>query len=374
MRSSILLACAVSSLLLFSACTPARSRSLVDDLRLIAAAVEAPEVAPGDTVAITFEVADAGQTSPRPLETLFVACSLLPGYSECLEAGDLARDPENVTEEGTLTEAGYQAYFDRFVQRGQAQAGRLELTLNTAFSAAFLLGGGPPGAEPPADAPTSTSLTEVTGGVSMLVCAAGACDDFLAEVDAYRAGDPSLYTGAELLSLLTTGDILLDLPFEDVARATKSYLFSLRDPADRNHNPEPQALQITEQTTENAPGAGGGRPGFEAVGKKYTLELTLPAEALELTTEVLEDGSEEVRPERLTVHWFSTAGDISPQRQPLEDLSQPIQSTLTATADEMATGFTLYASVTDDRYGSGWRTYVVKQEGETVVVTQDPAE
>ena len=361
----LLLACG-----LMPACSPDRVRSLVDDLRFVAASVEPPEIAPGDEISVSWEIADPGQN--RDLQYFFLPCTTYYGFSGCLEAYDLLRNPSYVNDDGTLNEEGYRAYFQTYARRGQTRPGRLDFTLTTAFAPMLLLGGMvPPGSEP---LPT---VDEVEGQVSLLVCPGGPCDALLDELDAYLADEPIDRTGAELLADVSTGAYLADLPFEDNAWAVKSYLFSLRDPSERNHNPEPISVAL-EKAPDNTPAPGMGGPGAGGPpsqtgveGERYQLTLSLSADSLELLPpDAVEETSPTPEPsdtptptpapayETLTVHWFSTVGSISPQRQDVTDLETPIQTTLTLTADELSrlssSEQTLYVSVTDPRRGCDW--------------------
>lgn len=356
--------------LLLPACTQDRVRSLVDDLRFVAASVEPPEVAPGDPITVSWELADPGQD--RDLQYFFLPCTTYYGFSGCLETYDLLRNPSYVNDDGTLNEEGYRAYFQTYAQRGITRPGRLDFTLSTAFAPMLLLGGMvPPGSEP---LPT---VEEVEGQVSLLVCPEGPCDAVFDELDAYLADEPIDRTGQELLEDVSTGAYLADLPFEDNAWAVKGYLFSLREPSERNHNPQPLSLTLeTAPDPTPAPGMGGpgsGGPPSEnaAIGERYQLTLSLSPDALELLPpETVDETSPTPTPsdaptstpapayETLTVHYFSTLGTISPQRQDVTDLETPLQTTLTLTADDLsqlsASEQTLYVSVTDPRRGCGW--------------------
>lgn len=363
----------VSALSLAPACTSERVRSLVDDLRFVAASVEPPEVRPGEAVTVAWELADPGYD--RKLQYLFLPCTTFPGFNGCIESVELLRNPAYANEDGTLNEDGYRAYLSTYVQRGEAGPGKLELAFTTSMAAMLLLSDTAPPTTPPSiertfqeapdETPTPTPVTtleEVEGQVSLLVCVPGICDALLNEVDAYLAGEPIDRSGQALLEDLSSGAYLSSLPFADNARAVKGYLMSLREEAEQNHNPLPQSVLIEEGTLET-PDSAGGPPGRADAaagsgGTSFIMTLTLDPNALEL----LPTESTETEPtyEGLTIHWFSTVGSISPQEQRVTELSEPIQTGLRLSADDLSRLETepqwLYASVTDSRLGAGWLT------------------
>lgn len=336
-------------------CVDGRVRSLVDDLRFVAASAEPPALEPGDTVSITFELADPAVESPRTLDYLFMPCSTSVLSPDCLESVSLATDPELVTEDGTLTEEGYRTYLETYLTTGQLQAGSMTFDVRTSPMLGFLLQSSgqttPDGTEIPA-------LEYLDGQVSLLVCADGSCEGLLSEIQAVLDGAPAAYTAQELVQGLGSGSLLSELPMDLTARATKGYRMAVKEPYLSNLNPTLGKLEVQNQTLEETTDDDRPRGALASAaepGVNYTLTLTLDPSILQTYDIEAEDGSLTSVTERLQVHWFSTVGEISPQEVRLEELTEPVTATLSLPVSALEQPFTLWVSLTDDRLGSTWR-------------------
>lgn len=348
----------MASLLLTStvSCVDGRVRSLVDDLRFVAASAEPPALEPGERVTLHFEVADPGQQSPRTLDYLFLPCSTTVLSADCLESVSFASDPTLVNEDGTLTEQGYRTYLETYLEQGTLQAGLVSFEVQTSPMLGFLLqssgGTAPDGTELP-------TLDYLDGRASLLVCAEGSCDALLDDVKAVLEGAPANHSAQELVQGLGTGSLLEELPMELTARASKGYRMAIQEPYLSNLNPRIGALEIRNRTVDDATDETGPRgsplAGAAEPGVAYSLSLTLDPAILQTYDIEAEAGSLESFTELVSLHWFSTV-DTSPQEVRLEDLSEPVEATLTLPVTALEQPFTLWISLTDDRLGSAWRT------------------
>lgn len=190
-------------LTLLAGCTPGpSSETLIDELRIIGAVVEPPEVAPGESTDVEVLVAD-----PFASGALAAVWMCTPTGDGCAEAGSPVSE--------RLFVGGLEDGFVNGV-----------LTVNPLW-AAFAT-----------DEP-------LPAGLWVLACEPGLCPQLDVFADADGTGSPEL---EELLS--TPTQWVADLPLSGVSLAAKQIAVSTRPLEERNANP----VLIVEGSLESAPG------------------------------------------------------------------------------------------------------------------------
>ena len=239
---------------LLAACMPGPSaETLVDELRVIAAVAEPPEVAPGEASAFEVVVAD-----PLGGGAQVAAWMCTPvGVDVCAEADQPLAERLAV---GTL------------------QDGSFDGTLVVSQAAAPFV------TDEPVPVP-----------VWILACAPGRCPELDALVAAAEAGDAS---DAVETILATPTTWIADLPIDGVSLAAKELWVSTRPEGDRNHNPvltvdgpltSPAGAEVTlEVTVDDADdvaqvvglstGGGFGLPAFDVLAGQAVMRWFAPEE------------------------------------------------------------------------------------------------
>lgn len=165
--------------------------TLVDELRVVAAVAEAPEIGPGEQTTLTAWVADPLDVAPQ-----IAIWSCTYAGEGCLETGTALQD---------------------WVAQPGLEDGTVSATVTASPALAELLTG-------PQELPMS---------VWMLACDPGVCPLF-DDLDAAPGTDAYDAVADQLAAPL---DWLADLPKQGVSLATKSVAVSAREPELRNQNP-----------------------------------------------------------------------------------------------------------------------------------------
>lgn len=183
----------IPALILLAACSPGPSEdTLVDELRVIAAVTEPPEIAPGESTVVEVTIADPQMADPSVALWLCTPS----GDAACAEAGTPLSERLSA---GAVVDGSFTT----------------ELTVNPLWAALAT------------EEPLATQIW-------VLSCEPGLC----APLDALLAAVNSGQATEELETLLATPtEWIADLPLTGVSLGAKQLAVSTRAVEDRNHNP-----------------------------------------------------------------------------------------------------------------------------------------
>lgn len=349
--------------LMATGCFDSAPRTLITDLRFVAGVVEPAELVPGGNIQVQFRFADDTTASPSELRYLLLECSRYEGFGDCLELADAVLTPGGVDEEGNITDAGYLAYFVRYVKTGTVEEGVLTSQLPTAYPLSFLLTeNGTPGnvtSETP-------SFAELEGTVQLLLCPDEVCGSLLSDIEALQEGTlaPEAVEGGfyAFFQYVTLLGMLEDYPMETTALATKGFLMSRRSAEALNHNP-----LMTDMTVECEAVAASEQLG--GAGVSCIAQVAVDPLSYEVYTIYGEDGTAEEVTETLSARWFSMAGEPSDAEdgggpggppgttdEPAEETPAPLEfsRTFLLTEAEATESVTFWGVVVDERQGQAW--------------------
>lgn len=346
---------------LATGCFDSAPRTLITDLRFVAGVVEPAELVPGGNIQVQFRFADDTTASPSGLRYLLLECSRFEGFGDCLELADAALTPGGLDDEGNITDAGYLAYFDRYVRTGSVDNGELNAQLPTAYPLSFLLTeNGTPG-DVTAETP---SFSELVGTVQLLLCPEEVCGSLLADIEALQGGilTPDAVDGGfyAFFQYVTQLGMLEDFPMDSTALATKDFLMSRRSADALNHNPVMTGMTVACEAVASSEPLGG-------AGVSCTTQVDVDPLAYEVYAAYGDDGTEEEVTETLSARWFSMAGEPSEEGdgqggppgtggESTEETPAPLEfsRTFLFTEAEAATDVTFWGIVVDERQGQAW--------------------